>query len=416
MTHYSTSYQNDSITVREPSRTFDGTYFIQAKSILNDLDILSSDDLGYPIGMVILNEIGIPLRASFYVLSFLLASVAFIFLCVLYEYFCQQESKAMATVLMLYLILYPPGIYHSVAAVARILPAYALLVCLVVLLKAEEIFDEPLGAFFLSLVGVLLAFLCLARNTNKLLLACFFVGLGLKVFWDHMDKFNYFLFVGLCCCYVFVGNQLFVHQEHSFWHPVYLGLGDFDNKHGITQEDHYAYRKAKEVNLNLKALRTNIDLSPEYDPTMKKLTLALIESDPLWYAKLLCKRFVKILVYPFQGSWLFEGNGTLKYLTAGFDLLITILGGFIGLFSIISQKTWRQATPYLLLLSGVLWSYAFVMTSNRTLFLAGTMFYQSILILVLTHLMELWQEDGFPMPFKAIKSMILDPFGGSNVG
>jgi hypothetical protein len=147
--------------------------------------------------------------------------------------------------------------------------------------------------------------------------------------------------------FVFVGHQiwaryfLFKHEEavatlvkvgghpypgnvrlyHHFWHPVWCGLGDFDTTKGYAWDDTKALDYAKPIlekkfhqyvpspwlvgspkNLDeywdaeglYKKLPYDI---PNYNEIIRDKVLSDIESDPLWYAAILAKRFNRIVNY-----------------------------------------------------------------------------------------------------------------------
>ena len=100
-------------------------------------------------------------------------------------------------------------------------------------------------------------------------------------------------------------------KEHTFWHPVYCGLGDFDTKYGYNWDDEReAYKYALPIlkrNYNIDIDYNNelglneyydaegkyykkIELYPEYEAIMKEKVLNDILSDKLWYAEIIGHR------------------------------------------------------------------------------------------------------------------------------
>lgn len=99
--------------------------------------------------------------------------------------------------------------------------------------------------------------------------------------------------------------------KHTFWHPVYCGLGDFDTKYGYNWDDEreaYKYalpilKKKYKISLSYNnELGLNefydakhkyykkIELYPEYEEIMKERVLHDILSDKVWYAKIIGHR------------------------------------------------------------------------------------------------------------------------------
>jgi len=105
-------------------------------------------------------------------------------------------------------------------------------------------------------------------------------------------------------------------NAHIFWHPIYCGLGDFDKKYGYKWSDRVAFEYSipilkEKYNLDFKYNKGDLFLDEyydkdklyykkfddfvEYEEIMKDKVLSDIKSDPLWYANILVKRFVRIL-------------------------------------------------------------------------------------------------------------------------
>ena len=114
---------------------------------------------------------------------------------------------------------------------------------------------------------------------------------------------------------------------HSFWHPVYCGLGDFDSKYGYKWDDIVAYRYGldkmqKDYAIDLaysgkygldeyydqdSLYYKKLEEFDEYDQIVKAKVLHDIRNDKAWYANIILKRFERILnrTLPFSGSgWL----------------------------------------------------------------------------------------------------------------
>lgn len=98
------------------------------------------------------------------------------------------------------------------------------------------------------------------------------------------------------------------HFTHGLWHPVFCGLGDFDQKYGYQWLDaaaaDYAVSKIRE----LRTLSPSEEIRPyeiaEYGPVIRDKILADISRDPAWYLQILGARLGKVLtsttpIFPF---------------------------------------------------------------------------------------------------------------------
>ena len=422
-THYSTAYQDQSISAREPSSVSDGNWALLAKGILEGRSrFVTSDDIGIPLLMSVLARGGVSFRRAFYLSCLFLMIISFIFLTYLYLFLKKKNEMRIVMALMCYCALYPPGIYFGFSSVARIFPVYAFLVSVVILIYSKELFAEHSLSRLLLFLGIsfFANFLILARNTNKPIFFALLVALGLKILFDKLSFKPYLAFVFLFLSGTFLAHNFVPPAEHSVWHPIYLGLGDFDNKYKIEIRDHFANEKAREFNPKLSS-GSDIDLDPEYERTLKKMVVGMISKDPFWYLRFVTMRFLKITLVPFQGSWMMPVseakqnemvrlgqllNGFqlavyriyvgLDTATAIVDLLLTIIGG-VTLFFVVSKNSWRQSIPYVILLGGTLQIYTFVMVSNRTIFLAGTYFYQFFAVWFLSRVIFLLMDELSPI-------------------
>jgi hypothetical protein len=102
---------------------------------------------------------------------------------------------------------------------------------------------------------------------------------------------------------------------HEVWHPLFCGLGDYDEKHGYAWDDRVAYTYALPI-LREQGLKYTWDPSkytfeesydglgkypiffsesPHYHDIIRDKILGDIRSDPLWYLDILRKRALRIL-------------------------------------------------------------------------------------------------------------------------
>lgn len=105
-------------------------------------------------------------------------------------------------------------------------------------------------------------------------------------------------------------------RHHTFWHPVWCGLGDFDERYGYAWDDRVAFRYGiPEVNRRFgtgyelssndyylrdyhtpaRSHRVRPETLPEYEAVLRDKVLGDIASDPLWYAGILLRRAARVL-------------------------------------------------------------------------------------------------------------------------
>jgi hypothetical protein len=117
-----------------------------------------------------------------------------------------------------------------------------------------------------------------------------------------------------------------VEPFHEFWHPVWCGLGDFDNKHGYAWDDRQAYRYALPILEARAGRRLGLDTAhgnqsssydgagryprffsetPGYHQVIRERVLRDIREDPRWYGTILLQRAQRILreTTPVQLAW-----------------------------------------------------------------------------------------------------------------
>ena len=124
--------------------------------------------------------------------------------------------------------------------------------------------------------------------------------------------------------HVYTGKRI---GGHNFWHPVFCGLGDFDDNYGYEWNDRVAYWYATPIlnekyDMGLKysgkyfldnyydadsLYYIKFDEIPEYEQVIKERVVADISNDPLWYLGILVKRvgriFTVTIPVPYAG-WL----------------------------------------------------------------------------------------------------------------
>lgn len=80
-----------------------------------------------------------------------------------------------------------------------------------------------------------------------------------------------------------------VEIRRHFWHSMYIGLGDYDQKYGHVPSDEQGYLVAGDV------ASEGVVGTPAYEPLMAKLFGMRVSGDPIWYAGILVRRSLRVL-------------------------------------------------------------------------------------------------------------------------
>ncbi len=120
---------------------------------------------------------------------------------------------------------------------------------------------------------------------------------------------------------------------HKTWHPIFCGLGDFDDKYGFEWNDIVAYKYAipilnKEYGMNIKysgkyhldnyydeskLYYVKLDEIDEYEQVVKEKVLYHIKNDPWWYITIIFKRIIRTLSITIPVSYIGWGVIFLIY-------------------------------------------------------------------------------------------------------
>jgi hypothetical protein len=168
-------------------------------------------------------------------------------------------------------------------------------------------------------------------------------------------------------------------QYHEFWHPVWCGLGDFDQKYGYAWDDRkayaYALRTAEAKAGHRIALNPTFwaqvesydghgyypkpffEVLPGYHDIIREKVWGDIRRDPGWYLDILGKRLVRILEQTTPVS-LAAGGSRVGLQTSWLGPLAVAL--FLGL---LVARRWADAK--LLAFSSPLSLVAFLVYSDR---------------------------------------------------
>jgi len=170
--------------------------------------------------------------------------------------------------------------------------------------------------------------------------------------------------------------------SHTFWHPVFCGLGDFDTKYGYKWEDRVAYTYAIPVlqskyHINLpysgkyhfdawydkdSLYYIKFEEFPEYEEIMKDKVLSDIKQDPLWFLSILAKRAERILnktlPFPWAGWFVFPLTGILWWKRNWFLIKLILISLPLSLTPLMiysgGNSTFNSVFP-LITVSIILW-------------------------------------------------------------
>jgi SAM-dependent methyltransferase len=160
-----------------------------------------------------------------------------------------------------------------------------------------------------------------------LLISYFSTNHGIKSYFDYKFNESYELLekVG---GHPYKGPRL---VNHDMWHPLFIGLGDFDKKYGFKWFDGAAADYAYPIMAKIKGLdtpkmtnwagaktfydsgkkyRKRIYEMPEYSKVLKDKVLKTIKDDPIWYAEIIFNRVERLLN---RSSAFFPLNGIFKF-------------------------------------------------------------------------------------------------------
>lgn len=76
---------------------------------------------------------------------------------------------------------------------------------------------------------------------------------------------------------------------HSFWHPAYIGLGYLPNRRGTRWRDDFAYAAVRRDSPSVDCV------SAEYDATLRRLTLGVVEEQPAFVAGTIGRKLVVVV-------------------------------------------------------------------------------------------------------------------------
>ena len=142
-----------------------------------------------------------------------------------------------------------------------------------------------------------------------------------------------------------VGTAYEKNTGHSFWHPVYIGLGYISNPYGIEYRDQVAYEKVSSI--DPRAIR----FSKEFEDILRDQVFLLAEKDPGFILKNIFVKCAKLMYYALK----FGNLGWLALLYWGMSRPVVSAFLALGIFS---------ALPSILVVPGVPYAAGFVAGST----------------------------------------------------
>ena len=204
-------------------------------------------------------------------------------------------------------------------------PFLLVILASLVLAFCSEIRNEISVVFACLLLMILLSswFGTIYKSLLILVAFLFFVG-GKKLIQMHFDvKYEQTKqLVANKGGHVYNGQKI---TGHKIWHPIFCGLGDYDQQYGYAWNDTVAYayavpilneRYQMHVNYTGKLHMDNyydsaklyyikFDEIPQYESVVKEKVLSDIRHHPIWYLKIIAQRLLKIctttLPFPLMG-------------------------------------------------------------------------------------------------------------------
>jgi len=380
-----------------------------ARQIASGQSIPVWEDMGMPLLMAIIGKLGIPWDFTFDAARIFLMSVGAFLAWRVYHLLKSSQGTTAALTITVLLSLYPRGIYYSCAYVGYFLPVYALAACALLLAHSSKIFNQitksNLLIYLVSAIG--LNFIVFTRSYVKLILPALVLALFVKAMMSAKTRlkpiciFVVILIGGFGLFYQAIGQS-----KHVFWHSLFRGLSDFDNKLSLPALDQKVVDYVVAINPSID--QRDVLTDPKYELTIKGEVLRIIKANPAWYLGLLARRTIKLTVLPRNGAWLprlhdktVRRNIWLQDLTRGFsnwplrfyitiqtfssliDAVLVFIG-FLGILWQIKTIGWRPSIPYAILLFPLLYIYILVTASYYDPYIGGSFFYLYSAFLLLT--------------------------------
>lgn len=189
-------------------------------------------------------------------------------------------------------------------------------------------FSEIRGEIII-LFGSLLLIYILGKNIKLAYKTIAIITLALSLFGTKKSIVSYFDYkfkeaysiVKSKGGHVYDGNRI---NAHKFWHPIFCGLGDFDDKYNYKWNDRVAYKYAIPIlktkyGMNItysgklhldefyddaNVYYKKFDEIDEYEEVVKNKVLKDIKNDPIWYISILIKRINRVLIETLPFHWI----------------------------------------------------------------------------------------------------------------
>ena len=268
-------------------------------------------------------------------------SIVFVLALFLLYYGFWRLNKVSVGILLITLINLTPYFIFETYINENIFALFGSVFFMVLGLNVNSLFEEEKKSTFLLLTGisaaligffsefrneisivfVSLILICVFAKNQRLILKisslaiCFLIFYGTKSgirnYFDHKFQETTKL-VNDSGGHAYTGKRI---SGHNIWHPIYCGLGDFDEKYGYEWNDKVPYRYAipilkekygLDVNYSNKYYLDNyydedslfymkFDEIKQYETVVKDKVISQIKNDPSWYSLIILKRIAKTL-------------------------------------------------------------------------------------------------------------------------
>ena len=246
-------------------------------------------------------------------------------------------------------------------------------------------FSQIRNEISIVLLTLILIYVC--SNSFKLAYKIIYISLGFIAFYGTTHAIQAYFnakfdqttqFVQQHGGHVYTGGRT---TGHKLWHPIYCGLGDYDEKYGYAWSDEDAYAYAVPILKNKykidvpysdktyldtyydkdKLYYKKFDEMPEYEQIVHDKVIHDMTNDPLWYINILIKRICKILTttlpFPFIGWFIFplmyqlikrKKWDFIKLIVVSLPLSVSSLIIYSG-----KGNTYNSIFPYFILIIGL---------------------------------------------------------------
>jgi hypothetical protein len=266
--------------------------------MIDDPGKINNDDLGVPLFIYALRQVGI--REGYVIFYVAFATLCGSLIVALYLSAAPKIGRRRAFIAASTLALWPPLVYGNIVNVTPLFGVHAAVLAVVLFLNWERLAHMRGWAWLVvaAEIGLLLAAFALLRRNAQTVSLMLFVAVFVAFWSDARAKWLAAAVLAVCMVAVTAVGHRYPTFGHPLWHPMYLGLADFDTKYGIRWDDGYGVATVAEANPGVRPY------SPEYEAILKAEFIRLVTDDPAWYTGILLKRAWRLLQPVASPGWL----------------------------------------------------------------------------------------------------------------